>query len=253
MGILTWIRRRLFGVPRFRRTQYRQIWDACAVDDRSAMESVAGHVDLEHFRWTGAVTRDLIHQAVQIQPTDVVLEIGAGIGRVGEFIAPMCQTWIGADVSPRMLAHLERRLASLPNVQTRLLTGFDLSGVADSSVDVVYSTVVFMHLDEWDRWSYVREAMRVLRPGGRLWIDNFNIVSEKGWEFFLSNARYPPLERPPHISRSSTPEELRIYLERAGFVDILQRPFDLWITTWGTKSAATDREEANDATAFGRG
>ena len=37
--------------------------------------------------------------------------------------------------------------------------------IADSSIDVVYSTVVFMHLESWDRYAYVKEARRVLPPG----------------------------------------------------------------------------------------
>ena len=44
------------------------------------------------------------------------------------------------------------------------ISGYDLSGVADASVDVVYCTVVFMHLESWDRYNYISEAFRVLRP-----------------------------------------------------------------------------------------
>jgi ubiquinone/menaquinone biosynthesis C-methylase UbiE len=93
-----------------------------------------------------------------------VLEIGAGVGRVGMVLAPICKGWIGVDMSENMLRHIERRLAGLTNVRTVATNGFDLSGIASESVDVVYSTVVFMHLDEWDRYGYIKEGcFRILK------------------------------------------------------------------------------------------
>ena len=53
----------------------------------------------------------------------------------------------------------------------------------------------------------------MLRPGGRLYVDNFNLCSDEGWEFFLKNASIPPLERPSNISKSSTPDELRAFID----------------------------------------
>ena len=81
--------------------------------------------------------------------------------------------------------------------------------LSDDSIDVVYCTVVFMHLDEWDRYEYVKEAFRVLKPGGRAYFDNFNLMSEEGWAIFESHHQIS--ERPSHISKSSTPQELLKY------------------------------------------
>jgi SAM-dependent methyltransferase len=76
-----------------------------------------------------------------------------------------------------------------------------------------------MHLFEWDRYRYVQEALRVLRPGGRCYFDNFPLDSEHGWKVFSESASYPLERRPAHLSMSSTREELRTYLEKAGFAD----------------------------------
>jgi ubiquinone/menaquinone biosynthesis C-methylase UbiE len=60
-------------------------------------------------------------ETVGIKPTDVVLEIGCGIGRVGRVLAPICREWIGADVSENMINHLRQRLKEFKNVRTVVL------------------------------------------------------------------------------------------------------------------------------------
>jgi SAM-dependent methyltransferase len=217
------------------RVLYKQAWNEQAGSEDAAKFGVAGYVDEEQFAKTGADTCATIHDCVKIKPTDDVLEIGAGVGRVGRAMAPMCRSWTGADVSENMLSHLRKRLADLPNVRTVALSGFDLAPVPDASLDVVYSTVVMMHLDEWERYNYIKEAFRVLRPGGRLLADNFNLLSDEGWGLFEHHRSIPPLERPSHMSKSSTPQEMETYFRRAGFVDVQQRVGGLWVITYGTK------------------
>ena len=92
-----------------------------------------------------------------------------------------------------------------------------------------------MHLDEWDRYRYVEEAFRVLRPGGRCYFDNINLGGKQGWEIFLQMAQHPPALRPPNISKASTGEELRIYFSKAGFADIQIYPGDHFVAAVGTK------------------
>jgi SAM-dependent methyltransferase len=115
------------------------------------------------------------------------------------------------------------------------LNGIDLDGVADASVDVVYCTGVFMHLDEWERYRYLAEAFRVLRPGGRLYVDNINLLSPDGWRIFAETARMDPFARPVNVSKTSTPEELSWFASQAGFADVRARSGTLWITVVARK------------------
>ena len=64
------------------------------------------------------------------------------------------------------------------------LTGDGLPASLDGTIDVVYCTTVFMHLEEWDRYRYIQGAFRVLKPGGRLYVDSFSLLSEDGWALF---------------------------------------------------------------------
>jgi SAM-dependent methyltransferase len=136
-----------------------------------------------------------------------------------------------------MLVHAARRLEGLPNVDLVAISGHDLAPVPDASVDVVYCTVVFMHLEEWDRFSYVREAHRVLRPGGRFFCDNVNLDSEDGWKVFQASAAFAPEQRPAHISRCSTAPEIACFLRRAGFRDVRVITPAFWVIGHGVKEA----------------
>jgi predicted SAM-dependent methyltransferase len=135
-----------------------------------------------------------------------------------------------------MCAHTAERLSHLPNVETVPISGWDLSVIPSASVDVVYSTVVFMHIEEWERYSYVSEGLRVLRPGGRMFADALDLTSDAGWDLFCQVAQSShPMDRQPQVSKSSTPEEMQVYFERAGFEDIKQLRVALWVMTWGNK------------------
>jgi SAM-dependent methyltransferase len=229
---------KIFPRFKFSRSQYKSYWDSVSADEHRAKIAVGGHVDEQLFTSTAMSTMHMLKQFVGINADDVVLEIGAGFGRVGTVLAPMCKEWIGADVSKNMLAHLRKRLAEFKNVRTVLLNGFDLSNIESSSVDVVYCTVVFMHLEEWERFSYIKEGFRVLRPGGRMLVDNVDLTTDEGWTFFLSHAKIPPEKRPPNISKTSTPQELETYFARAGYEKLGFANLGLWAIMHGSKPTA---------------
>jgi ubiquinone/menaquinone biosynthesis C-methylase UbiE len=219
------------------RAEYARVWDAMATSEHDAKMSVVGFADEGLIRSTGEVTADRIRATVGVRATDTVLEIGAGVGRIGAALAPLCREWIGTDVSESMLRHMRARLSDHANARFVRVNGYDLAPIESASIDLVYCVVVFMHLDEWDRYNYVLESARVLRPGGRIFVDNFNLCGDKGWELFDGlRADCRPLERPPQISKSSTRDELREYLVRAGFVDVATEEYDeLWIAAHGHK------------------
>jgi SAM-dependent methyltransferase len=140
-----------------------------------------------------------------------------------------------------MLRLAGRRLLGLPNVRLQEISGYDLRPVPDNSVDMVYITVVFMHLEEWDRYNYVLEAKRVLKPGGRFYCDNVDLASSAGWaQFEESRSHFKPHERPAQISKCSTKPEIEAYLRHAGFADIrVDGRLDFWVYGWATKPVAS--------------
>jgi ubiquinone/menaquinone biosynthesis C-methylase UbiE len=179
---------------------------------------------------------NVLNSTVGISPSDECLEIGCGVGRVGRGLAPKVRRWVGCDASSNMVAHCRQRLNDLSNVAVHEISGYDLKEIPSGAFDMVYCTVVFMHLEGWDRYSYVKEAYRVLRPGGRFFCDNTNLLTDDGWALFEQiRVGYEPKSRPPHAGKCSTPQELEAYLTRAGFTDVRTRTRHLWVDAWGRK------------------
>lgn len=217
------------------RSDYKKVWSALSTTEDQAKLHVIGVTDEAALQVTGEQTLGFLQESVRIRKEDVVLEIGCGIGRVGKVVAPLCRKWIGCDVASNMLSLAAARLKDLSNVELVEISGYNLSSVADASVDVVYCTVVFMHLESWDRYNYILEAFRVLRPTGRIYVDNINLCSEGGWKVFETHRAFSPTNRPPHMTQNSTPQEIETYLKRAGFSDLRIRTDDDWIRASAVK------------------
>lgn len=120
--------------------------------------------------WSGgeeAVSQMLEVVGVELEPTDVVVDIGCGIGRLTRALAARAGEVLALDVSSEMLARAEQLNAHLDNVRWLHGDGTTLAPIADSSVDACFSHVVFNHIpDPAITLGYVREMSRVLRPGG---------------------------------------------------------------------------------------
>lgn len=155
---------------------------------------------------------------------DVILEIGAGGGRFTDVLLKRCRRLIATDTSPTMLEHLRQRFGDDARLEIRLLDGRGLGATADASVDAVFSYGVFVHLQHWDIFNYVRETARVLKPGGKAVIQHAHTFSELGWQLFLRQVG-PSLNRHKHPWSFSlmTPEIMREFAVRAGLrVDRLE-------------------------------
>jgi SAM-dependent methyltransferase len=97
------------------------------------------------------------------------LEIGCGPGRL---LVPLSRDFgsvTGVDVSAEMIDLARANLAACLNARAEVTSGSDLSQFPDESFDFVYSYAVFQHIPSRDVvLNYLREARRVLRPGGLL-------------------------------------------------------------------------------------
>lgn len=122
-------------------------------------------------RLVGARTAQwqLVAQA-GIAPGHTVLEIGAGTGTVLLLAkrAVRSATVVGLDPDPQALAFAHRR-AAREGLELRLDHGYaDRLPYPDRSVDRVLSAFMFHHLPGAEKAAALREAHRVLTPGGSL-------------------------------------------------------------------------------------
>jgi len=125
--------------------------------------------DLDRFWESGERDVDLLLETlgVALEPSDRVVEIGCGAGRMSRALAGRAGHVTAVEVAPRMLELAREHNAGLDNVEWRLGDGVSLSGIGDSSADACISYVVLQHIPDPDVvLGYVREMGRVLRPGG---------------------------------------------------------------------------------------
>ena len=152
----------------------RSDWNRRALEDAHYYAAFGrrGQDEAEFEATATDVVRDLDRELRRLgRPADHLtmraLEIGCGPGRV---MLPMSRRFReihGVDVSDEMIRQARDRLTRSPNAFVEINNGLDLSGFMDESFDFVYSYAVFQHIPSREVvFNYLREAWRVLRPGG---------------------------------------------------------------------------------------
>ncbi len=108
-----------------------------------------------------AVTR-----GVRCKRTQTALEIGCGVGRMLRAASEVFGNVMGIDVSPLAIDKAKELLGSGTNVQVSANSGYDLSGIADASVDFAWSFASLAHMPARIFASYLLELKRVLKVDG---------------------------------------------------------------------------------------
>ena len=113
-----------------------------------------------------------IRSALADKPFRSLLDLGTGTGRMLELFGPEIERGLGLDLSLDMLLLARDRLerAGLKNCSVRQGDLYDLP-LGNDSFDVIILHQVLHFLDDGGR--AIREAARVLRPGGRLLVVDF--------------------------------------------------------------------------------
>lgn len=103
-----------------------------------------------------------------MEPAEMrIVEIGCGAGRLTSALATIFGEVHAVDVSPEMIRLARENLADRSNVHLYVNNGAELSALPDAAFHFVFSYIVFQHIpDRAVIESYVREAHRVLVPGG---------------------------------------------------------------------------------------
>jgi arsenite methyltransferase len=176
-----------------------------------------------------------------LRPGEVVLDLGSGAGfdcfLAARQVGPSGKV-IGVDMTPDMLARARANAgkAGVANVEFRL-GEIEHLPVADASVDVVISNCV-INLSP-DKPGVLREAFRVLRPGGRLAVSDIVATGE------LPQAVRDDLRMVSAcIGGAAAIADLEAMLQEAGFVDVMIEPSAESLPVIGEWAPGTQVEES---------
>jgi ArsR family transcriptional regulator len=119
-----------------------------------------------------AQVESVVSEVLGNGPFDLFLDLGTGTGRMLELFRDRYRRGIGIDLSPAMLAYARAKLerSETSRAHVRQADIYDLP-LADQTVGAAVMHQVLHFLSDPQR--AVREAARVLAPGGRLLIVDF--------------------------------------------------------------------------------
>lgn len=117
---------------------------------------------------------------------DYLIDIGCGSGRLA-YVLSLSKyrntiRYLGIDIVPAMLEFAVEK-CQCPSWRFELVTDLKIPE-ADECADMVCFFSVFTHLMQEESFIYLREAQRVLKPGGKIVISYFDMADLKHWEIF---------------------------------------------------------------------
>lgn len=110
-------------------------------------------------QWDGQVLID----AIELNRTKNVLEIGVGTGRIAIKTVPLCKKFYGIDISPKTIERAKHNLSIYQNIE--LICDDFMQHNFSVCFDTVYSSLTFMHIEE--KQKCINRIYSLLNPSGR--------------------------------------------------------------------------------------
>jgi len=148
-----------------------------------------------------------------------MLEVGVGGGRVTQHFAERVREYQGIDLCPRMVDLCRHRFSGPERFSVRDMR--DLDSYDSARFDLLLITYNTLdHLSEAERGHFLREARRVLSPGGHFCFSSHNIACLGGWLSLRNWLRSKPWRWPRRLRERAHLRKLnRQALERHASAD----------------------------------
>ena len=163
--------------PRARLAELAAGFDRCAAVSPEASVALYSFGAAEQL---AAVTQELVAQLLRwgvVKAPDSCLDIGCGIGRLEEALAPLVRHIVGIDISPVMIETAQRRCGHLANASFRRVHGAGLAEFRRAAFDRVFAIDCFPYLVDCGAdvvATHFQDAARILKPAGHFVIVNFS-------------------------------------------------------------------------------
>jgi ubiquinone/menaquinone biosynthesis C-methylase UbiE len=161
----------------------RDFTDDLAVGGKGMVEFDAiGRMELAILRMEG------------LEPKSTLLDFGCGTGRLAVHVIPYLDggRYVGTDISPTMIKRgADRVRKAIPNPPCEVVWAHQPSHrfpLPDAGIDMLCAFSVFTHMEHEDAYVYLREAHRVVRPGGCLIFSCLALPVDTARQVFLREA-----------------------------------------------------------------
>ena len=112
---------------------------------------------------------------LHLKSTDVVADLGSGMGFVAKYIALHVKHVYCCDISKSFLEFAVCECSGAPNISFVEINSEDLTPLySEGKLDALFSHAVFIHLNLFQIFFYFEQFKKIIKPGGRVMI---NIVS----------------------------------------------------------------------------
>jgi SAM-dependent methyltransferase len=123
--------------------------------------------------------------APYVEAGDTVAELGVGGGKTAALLRKHCRELVCADISAEMLAATSKRLGD-DGVRYVKLDGRSLSPIGAGTADVLFCFDTMVHIEPRDIFNYLTQIPPLMRGKRLCVLHHTNMLSERGWERFLS-------------------------------------------------------------------
>ena len=180
--------------------------------DRLTLDDLAGFDQMHYGGREGTLN---LSRLAELDSSMHMVDIGSGLGGPARTLANEygCRV-VGVDLTEEFVTTAEMltdRLGLGEQVSFRQGSALDLP-LEDQTFDAAWTQNAIMNIE--DKHRVFAEAYRVLRPGGKLFVESILAGSEPGLQFpvFWANTS--------DVSHLATVDELKTALAQAGFVEL---------------------------------